>query len=133
MHHDMRNARATLWAAQTALAFSDWLRDGENQLVASANLLGGKKWRNRADAVIAAVIDGVPLTELVNELSDLHRLLTLQFTDDLDSAEAAFFLSIHPDDPRADEARLGAEALERGLAAMAVVAAGDSAQDRVAA
>lgn len=133
MHHDIRNARATFRAAQTALAFSDWLRDGGNNLAASADLLGGKKWLNRADAVLAAVTDGVPLIELVAELSDLHKLLTLEFTDDLDSVEAALFLSIHPDDPRADEARLCAEALERGLAAIAVVAAADSAQNREAA
>ncbi len=133
MHHDLYKARATLRAAQTAFAFSDWLRDGGNHLAASADLLGGRKWRNRANVVIAAVMDGAPLTGLVDDLADLHKLLTLEFTDDLDSDEAALFFSVHPDDPRADEARLCAEALERGLAAIAIVAAADGAQNREAA
>lgn len=130
MHHDLTNMRATLRAAQTAESFADWLRDGGDQMVAAAELLGGQKWRDRADAVRAAVSGGVPLFELISELSDLYQLLSLEFTDNLDSVEAALFFAVHPDDPRADEARLCAEALERGLAALTVVAGASSAKSR---
>ncbi len=125
MHHDLKAVRATLRAAQIAAAFSDWLRDDGDHLTAAADLLGGAKWKNRADAVLAAVKNGVSPDSLVDELSNLYRLLTLEFTYDLDSDEAALFMSVHPDDPRADDARICAEALERGLVALATVAAAE--------
>lgn len=133
MHHDLKNIRATLKAAQIVDAFVTWLRDGGEGLTAAAELLGGEKWKDRADAVLAALIDGVMPADLIDELSDLHRLLTLEFADDLDSAEAALFFAVHPDDPKADEARLCAEALERGLRAMAMVAAAGGPENREAA
>ena len=125
MHHDLKAVRATLRAAQIAAAFSDWLRDDGDHLTEAADLLGGTKWKNRADAVIAGVKNGVSPANLVDDLSNLYRLLTLKFTYDLDSDEAALFMSLHPDDPRADDARLCAEALERGLIAIATVAAAE--------
>jgi hypothetical protein len=130
MHHDLTNMRATLRAAQTAESFADWLRDDGDQMLAAAELLGGQAWRDRADAVRVAVSGGVPLVELISELSDLYQLLSLEFTDDLDSVEAALFFAVHPDDPRADEARLCAEALEQGLSALAIVAGASSTKSR---
>lgn len=125
MHHDLKAMRATLRAAQIAAAFSDWLRDDGDHLTAAAELLGGTKWKNRADAVLAEVKNEVSPASFVDDLSNLHRLLTLEFTDDLDSDEAALFMSVHPDDPRADDARICAEALQRGLVALATVAAAE--------
>ena len=130
MHHDLTNMRATLRAAQTAESFADWLSEHGDQMVAAAELLGGQAWRDRAESVRVAVSGGGPLVELISELSDLYQLLSLEFTDDLDSVEAALFFAVHPDDPRADEARLCAEALERGLAALAIVAGASSKKSR---
>lgn len=130
MHHDLYSARATLRAAQTATAFTNWLRDDGDPLATAADLLGSTKWRNRADAILAAVKNGVPPSNLIDELSELHKLLTLEFVDDIGSHEAALFFAINPDDPRADQARLCAEALERGLAAMAIVTAAGVAENR---
>lgn len=133
MHHYLSTVRA-LRAAQTASAFAAWLRgDGGDRLSAAAELLGGEKWRGRADAALTAVAEGVEIADLVDELSDLHSLLTLELTDDLDSEETALFVAIHPDDPRADDVRRCAEALERGLAALAIVTAAGAPDNREAA
>ncbi|MGX9854566.1 hypothetical protein ACR03S_03845 [Limimaricola variabilis] len=110
--------RATIRAAHTVDGFQDWLRAEGHSLVAAAELLGGKKWRASARSVVASVSQNIALIELYDDISELYRLLSLEFTDDLDSEEAELFFAIHPDDPRADEARLCKEALERGLHAM---------------
>ncbi|MDG2452967.1 MAG: hypothetical protein P8M63_09045, partial [Paracoccaceae bacterium] len=130
MHHDLKAMRAMLRAAQIAAAFSDWLRDDGDHLTAAADLFGGTKWKKRADAVLAAAKSGFSPTNLVDELSNLHRFLTLELTDDLDSEEAALFSAIHPNDPRVNEAWLCAETLERGLVAMAMVAAAEAENRR---
>ncbi len=125
MHHDLKAVRATLNAAHTLNAFADWLRTGGDRLLEAAELLGGESWKTRADAVLAAVMDGTQISELSEEFSNLLALLSLEFADDLDSDEAALFMSVHPDDPRADDARLCAEALQRGLAAIKQLAAAE--------
>ena len=125
MHHDLKAVRATLNAAHNLNAFADWLRTDGDRLLEAAELLGGESWKVRADAVLSEVTNGVSPASLVDELSDLHRLLTLEFADDLDSNEAALFMSLHPDDPRADDARICAETLQRGLLALATVAAAE--------
>jgi hypothetical protein len=52
------------------------------------------------------------------DLEALRRLLHLEFADVIGSEEACRFAAIHPDDPRADQARLCAEALDRGIRAL---------------
>lgn len=113
--------RATIRAAHTVDGFYDWLCAEGDSLVAAAELLGGEKWRACALSVVASVSQNIALPKLYDEISALYRLLSLEFTDDFDSEEAGRFFAIHPDDPRADEARLCKEALERGLNAVRLV------------
>jgi hypothetical protein len=97
-------------------AFAAWLReDGGENLVRSAHLLGGPTWAARAQDVVDDVAAGAPPASHLAELRALRRLLHLEFVDDLDSTEAACFAAIDPDDPRADAARICAEALDRGV------------------
>jgi len=98
--------------------FLRWLRADGDSLVASAELLGGKKWAERARSIVAVVQNGHDLGARRAELLALHRLLNLDFTTALGSPEAKRFAAIHPDDPRADAARRCAEALCRGLRAL---------------
>ncbi|KIC14119.1 hypothetical protein [Leisingera sp. ANG-DT] len=112
------NMRAALQAAELRQKFTDWLRTDADRLVSAAQLLGGAPWEDRAMSVIDAVVCGVEPEELEADLVDLLRLLNLEYTDELDTPEAEFFLAVHPDDPRADDARLCAEGLERGLKAI---------------
>jgi hypothetical protein len=118
MHHDLKAVRATLQAAQTVNEFAEWLRADADRLLDAVELLGGRRWKARAEIVLNAVSDGSNLRKINRELSELLALLSLELTVDLDSDEAALFMSIHPDDPRADDARLCTEALQRGLAAL---------------
>ena len=53
-----------------------------------------------------------------SELRVLRKLLFLEYTADLGSEEARRFAGIDPDDPRADDARLCAEVLDRGVRAL---------------
>ena len=116
------NMRAALQAAELRQEFINWLRRDADKLVSAARLLGGDLWENRATYVTDALAYGAEPEELRVELADLHQLLTLEFTDDLDAHETHYFLMVHPDDPRADEARLCAEALDRGLEVMRALA-----------
>lgn len=57
-------------------------------------------------------------------MADLLRprqLLHLEFADRLGSEEASRFMSVRPDDPRADNARLSAKASRRGIRALKAV------------
>lgn len=98
--------------------FLRWLRTEGDSLVASADLLGGQKWAERARSIVAVVQNGHDLGARRGELIALHRLLSLDFTTVLGSPEAKRFAAIHPDDPRADAARRCAEAFCQGLRAL---------------
>ncbi|MFC2970181.1 hypothetical protein [Acidimangrovimonas pyrenivorans] len=98
--------------------FLGWLRKEGDSLIAAATLLGGHKWSKRAHIVVACARAGHDITARRQELDALRRLLNLELVDDIESEEAARFTAIHPDDPRADEARLCAEALDRGIRAL---------------
>ena len=95
--------------------FLDWLRADGDDLVSSAALLGGDAWEALACSVVCAVSQGASVDDVEMELRHLRGLLALEFVEDLSSEEARRFMAIHPDDPRADLARLCAEALEKGL------------------
>lgn len=123
MNYNNRNMRAAFQAAELRQAFSDWLRTDADRLISAAELLGGELWKDRAAAVVDTIAYGAEPEEVGQELDDLHRLLTLEYTDDIESLEALCFQSVHPDDPRADDTRLCAEAVERGLEAMRLYAA----------
>lgn len=123
MEHTAKEMRAALQAARLRREFVEWLRADAERLASAAQLLGGGFWKRRAVRVAQAIAEGDDPEEVVTDLRALHRLLTLEFTNDLDSPEAALFFDVHPDDPRADEARQCVEALERGLDALAVVRA----------
>ena len=77
-----------------------------------------------------AIADGAEPADLVLELEGLRRLLSLDFTDDIMSDEALFFAAVHPDDPRADDARICAEALQRGVASLEVLGRADVPPNR---
>lgn len=114
MNHDT-TMRAALQATELRQDFIDWLRSDADKLVSAALLLGGQCWEDRAISVIDAIDFGVEPEEVDADLADLHRLLTLEYVDHLNGEEAQYFIAVHPDDPRADDARLCAESLERGL------------------
>jgi hypothetical protein len=118
MEYHNKNMRATLLAASIRRAFTDWLRAEGDRLVTTAELLCGDLWKCRATKVLDAIADGADPEQVAADLSDLLGLLTLEWVDEIDSVEAACSMAVHPDDPRADDARICAEALDRGLAAM---------------
>ncbi|MTJ04795.1 MAG: hypothetical protein FH759_08910 [Sediminimonas qiaohouensis] len=101
-----------------AQVFLRWLRGEGESLVASAQLLGGSHWARRASTVVHAARAGHDLSAHRGALRSLRRLLHLEFVRDLETPEAARFAALHPDDPRADQARLCAEALDRGVRAL---------------
>jgi hypothetical protein len=98
--------------------FIRWLRLEGDSLVASAELLGGRQWAERARAVVTVAQTGQDLAARRVEIRALYELLHLEFTTVVNSAEAKRFAAIHPDDPRAHVARQCAEALGRGLRAL---------------
>src|SRR6056297_2181074 len=110
--------RALLRHMNKASDFMRWLRAEGDSLVASAELLGGRKWAASAQAVVEAAKAGSDLAARRGELHELNRLLRLDFTTDIESVEAGRFAAVHPDDPRADIARRCAEALGRGVRAL---------------
>jgi hypothetical protein len=97
-------------------------RRGGDQLVQVADLFGGPRWSRHAAAVATAIADGEDPSGHLSELWALRSLLRLEGADALGSLEAALFASIDPDDPRADGARLCAEAVARGVAALQALA-----------
>lgn len=99
-------------------AFMTWLRDQIDELCDAAELLGGAGWRSRAAAVIEQARRGVDPVSNLGQMRVLRRLLHLGYVDVPGSDEAWRFAAIHPDDPRADNARLCAEALDRGIGAI---------------
>ncbi|WP_292294600.1 hypothetical protein [Marivita sp.] len=123
MNYDTKHMRVALQAAETGRSFTEWLATDGDCLASAALLLGGSAWHRRAISVRDAIRSGKLPEDVENDLVGLHRLLTLQYTDDINSPEALRFLAVHPDDPRADDARLCAEALERGLDEMHGLAA----------
>lgn len=118
-----KDARALLRYADDLDWFAAWLRDHGDRLIAAAALLGGPVWARRARKAVDAMERGARLGELHKDLAALDKLLHLEFVDDLESPEARWFLAVHPDDPRADDARLCAEAMARGVRAMQVISA----------
>ena len=110
--------RALLRHMNNASEFIRWLRVEGDSLVASADLLGGRKWATRARALVEAAKTGNDLAARRGELHELNRLLRLKFTTDINSVEFRRFAAVHPDNPRADTARRCAEALGRGVRAL---------------
>lgn len=123
MNYATKEMRIALQAANTRREFATWLLADADRLASAARLLGGAPWERRAARVADTIGNGAKPEEVETDLRALYRLLTLEFTDDLDSSEAALFFGVHPDDPGADDARICAEALERGLGALATVKA----------
>lgn len=103
---------------QKTSQFFNWLRQDGEALIAAASLLGGPKWARLATSVVANARAGHDIAARRGDLDNLRRLLHLEFTDRLDCIEARRFLAIHPDDPRADQARRCAEALDHGVRAL---------------
>lgn len=102
----------------TTSVFLGWLRQDGDSLIAAASLLGGAKWTKRAHSLVEGARAGHDIAARRKDLEALRRLLHLEFADVIGSEEARRFAAIHPDDPRADRARLCAEALDRGIRAL---------------
>ena len=103
--------------------FGAWLQHDADDLIRSADLLGGDVWARRAERLIDLATRGTDPAHLAKAVAQLHRLLSLDLTDDPFSAEAIRFAGIDPDHPDADAARLYCEALERVLPSLEVLAA----------
>lgn len=123
MNYDTTEMRATLRAAMIRRAFAEWLREDSDRLVSAASLLGGKRWERRAAAIGDAMARGAKPEDVEADLAALRRLLTLQCAADIDSLKELRFLTVDPHDQDAEDVRLCAEALDRGLDAMGELAA----------
>ena len=116
--HYLPETGELLHAVQTLSQFTTWLSDSGGDLIDAADLLGGSKWLPVALRVIHVAEAGGDLGAVLRELKQLRGLLQLEFVADLRSDEARCFLRVHPDDPRADNARVCAEALDQGIRAL---------------
>ncbi len=87
--------RALLRHMNKASDFMRWLRAEGDSLVASADLLGGRKWAARARTVVEAAKAGSGLGARRGELHALNRLLRLGFSTDIKSVEARRFAAVH--------------------------------------
>lgn len=120
MQEDKR-LRALHGHVRTADAFADWLRDHADDLLDAVAVLGGGRWIVRARDTIQAIRNGASPQARLADLKAIRRLLHLEHADRPGSDEAARFAAVHPDDPRADNARRCAEALDRGISAIAAL------------
>ncbi|MRU14938.1 hypothetical protein FDP25_05780 [Roseovarius sp. A21] len=110
--------RVLLRHINRASEFLRWLQADGDHLIASAYLLGGPNWAQRARSVVKAAREGRDLSARRVALKGLQHLLHLDLVQDLKSQEALCFARLHPDDPRADVARQCAEAMSRGVRAL---------------
>lgn len=77
-----------------------WVFQHHDALLNASILLGGQPAHRRTARVLAELLTNHEVTRrVVCELSQLHRLLTLERVDDPDSEEAIFFAEIDPADP----------------------------------
>ena len=107
----------TVRSASIAMDFQDWLStSGGDELLNAVELLGGPAWQTTARRAIGAARND----ELVRHLPQLRRLRQLLQLDLVDTCDelAGRFSAVNPDDPRADNARRCAEALDRGIRAL---------------
>lgn len=121
MHHSAHPARV-LKALRTAECFRTWLEQSAENLTDAADLLGGQKWVHVAQELIIAAQTTPDLTTILPRLRKFRRLLTLEFVNNLESEEAARFFTIDPDHPRADNARICADAFDIGIRSLEIVA-----------
>jgi hypothetical protein len=121
---------ALLRHVTTARDFCRWLEDDGDMLIATADLLGGPDWAERAQAVVAVARNGGPVSARVRTLAALSRLLHCAHTDGLVRWPVP---DLHPDDPRATGAMLEAcrameTAVQRRRLAEEFVAEADQAR-----
>ena len=95
-----------------------WLEKDGDTLIAAADVLGGPDWARHAKVVVDVARNGGPITARVHAIKALSRLLQGCHADGLEGSGAWPFTWLHPDDPRATNAMLCAEALDGGLRAM---------------
>lgn len=112
---------ALLRRVAEADAFAAWLRAHGEDLVDASALLGGPVWADRARSLASAALATEDLVDHLPRLRRLRALLTLELVDTIDSDEALHFAALDPDHPRADNARLCAEAVVRGVASLEAV------------
>ncbi|WP_299362716.1 hypothetical protein [uncultured Paracoccus sp.] len=120
MHHPAL-IRRHIAAARRVDEFITWLAGSGDELVDAALLLGGSTWGRVAANVVARASQGHDPSDLLPQLRRLRRLLQLELAADLASEEAERFMALDPDDPRADSARICAEALDHGIRALELV------------
>ncbi len=97
MYHSPCFATAT---SAPFAALAHFLLSHMDQLIDAAGVLGGQPAVRRTARLLEDVSAATALNRrLSRELVDLHRLLSLQLVDDLDSIEAARFSEIDPCSP----------------------------------
>lgn len=108
---------SALRSAMIAAEFKDWLSiSGGDELLDAVELLGGPMWQTTAQRIVAAARND-DLARHLPQLRRLRKLLQLELVDTCEELAGRFF-SVHPDNPRADNARRCAEALDRGIRAL---------------
>ncbi len=111
-------------AAETAIA--QFLVSQAEPLVSAAALLGGRPAVRRTARLLEELVDTPRLTRrLRREIVELHRLLSLDRVDDLESLEAACFAEIDPSFPAVEEICELTDAMRSHLLALAEVEAGN--------
>ncbi|MCB2095785.1 MAG: hypothetical protein H6901_00670 [Rhodobacteraceae bacterium] len=115
---------------RTIEAFAAWLRDRSDDLIDAVDLLGGAHWVTRTADTVHAIRKGATLESRLADLKEIRRFLHLEYAGRPGSEEQARFAAVHPDDPRADTARLCAEALDRGIAGIEAIERAAAVQAR---
>ncbi len=116
-NHDVMLVRAKI---TPAVAVYQFMSEYADALVSAARLLGGDQAAQRTSLLINEVLQRAPLCRhLRAEFVDLHRLLSLQAVDDLESIEAACLAEIDPASPVVEEVCLLSDGLFDHLVALA--------------
>lgn len=111
------NSNTHLADAKTAL--NRFLIEHAEPLLDAAALLGERPAVRRTARLLEAVLDShSPSRRVHREIIGLHRLLSLEDVDDLDSLEAACFSDVDPDSPAVADICLLADQLQSHLAAV---------------
>lgn len=116
LSRDIQNTRQ-------AAAFIDWLHDEGQMLVSAMETCGGEAWAARATAVLTELRHGAMTADHVEDLRAMCELLRECLGGGLPPVchEDDMFVRRDPEDPVIVEMQICAEALGRGVAALAAV------------
>lgn len=93
--------------------------DNAEALQNATYLLGGRPWLRRCQKLLDELgASATPTRRIRDEITKIHRLLTLQYIHDMDSPEWGYFAAIDPAQPEVEQICLLVEALETASASI---------------